>query len=74
MVTGINDALEAGPKKWKDQYSSSSKIINEVYKLALGRVPEEEELKVALKLLGPAPEMARLEIFCGLLCCYQNFN
>jgi hypothetical protein len=70
----LNDALEAGARKWKEQYSSSSEIITEVYKQALGRAPEAQEVKVALELLGPAPEDSAVEDFLWAIMLLPEFQ
>ncbi|MEX1239381.1 MAG: DUF1549 domain-containing protein [Cyclobacteriaceae bacterium] len=57
----FNTALEAGARKWLGQFRNSEQLIDEVYKQALGRGPQEDEREVALKMLGPSPDQAGAE-------------
>lgn len=53
----FNEALALGAKKWKEKYNTNQEIIIDVYKKALGRDPEEGEIKAALDLLGNDPKV-----------------
>jgi uncharacterized membrane protein len=51
----FNGVLAAGAKKWKGKFRTNEEIVNELYKISLGRDPEKSEMKTALGILGPAP-------------------
>lgn len=70
----FNNALEAGAKKWKQQFSSSEEIIREVYKRALGRDPEAAEMDVALNILGSSPEDGAVEDFLWAIMLLPEFQ
>jgi uncharacterized membrane protein/mono/diheme cytochrome c family protein len=58
LTNGIkfNNVLESGAKKLLEQNNTSDQIINELYRLCLGRSPEKAELKAALGRLGSLPK------------------
>jgi uncharacterized membrane protein/mono/diheme cytochrome c family protein len=57
----FNIALEAGAKEWLSKYQGSEQLIAEVFEQALGRSPEEEEIRVAVAMLGTSPDEADVE-------------
>lgn len=58
LTNGIkfNTVLESGSKKFLQRHYTSNQIINELYKMSLGRPPEEPELKSAMEKLGTVPK------------------
>jgi hypothetical protein len=70
----FNDALESGARRWKEQYPSSRDLIHEVYKNALGREVKPDEMKVALKILGPSPEDGAVEDFLWAIMLLPEFQ
>ena len=57
----FNFALEAGAQKWLAKYQESRQLVEEVYKQALGRAPQKEELEAAVKILGATPDEGDVE-------------
>jgi uncharacterized membrane protein len=57
----FNMALESGAKKWRERFSNSEELIEEVYKQALGRAPQKSERDVAIKMLGSSPDAGDIE-------------
>lgn len=57
----FNTVLKSGAKKWKEQFKTSEEIIHSVYKKALGREPEPDEMNVAVKVLGSTPSEDAVE-------------
>ena len=57
----FNTALEAGARKWLAKLRTSEQLIDEVYKLALGRNPVKAEIQAAIDILGPSPREAEVE-------------
>ena len=57
----FSTALEAGAQKWVARFKSSEQLIHEIYKQALGRSPEKEEVMAAVNILGSSPDVADVE-------------
>jgi uncharacterized membrane protein/mono/diheme cytochrome c family protein len=57
----FNETLEAGAKNWKEKYGSNHEIIKDVYRKALGRNPEEDEVQAAIELLGSSPQVEDIQ-------------
>ncbi|QHT67477.1 DUF1549 domain-containing protein [Rhodocytophaga rosea] len=51
----LNEVLKKGAENWKNKYTNSEDLINELYKRALNRGPEPKELKAAKEVLGSSP-------------------
>lgn len=52
----FNSVLESGAKKWMSKYRTNDEIVNELYRVCLGRYPEKKEMKAVLDKLGAIPE------------------
>jgi hypothetical protein len=70
----FNTVLESGAKKWKAQFNTSQEIIHSVYKKALGREPDPEEMSVALKVLGRSPGDDAVEDFLWAVMLLPEFQ
>jgi hypothetical protein len=70
----FNSALESGARKWKSQYKTSEEIILSVYKKALSREPEPDEMKVALDRLGSTPGEDDIEDFLWAVMLLPEFQ
>lgn len=70
----FNNALESGANKWKEQFKTGQEIIDEVYKKALGRKPEKDEMKVALDMLGSSPDDGAVEDFLWAVMLLPEFQ
>jgi len=57
----FSSSLESGAKKWQAKFGTSEELVVALYTQALGRPPQKDEVAVAVKLLGPAPDEAGLE-------------
>lgn len=53
----FNEALMKGAQTWKAKYRTGDLIIKELYKKALGRLPNEKEWKVAKQVVGENPSI-----------------
>ena len=51
----FNRVLESGAKKWKEKYRTTDEIVKELYKMSLGRYPDEAEMKTSMSILGSQP-------------------
>jgi hypothetical protein len=70
----FNGALEAGARKWNEQYPVPAELVIAVYKKALSREPGEEERKVALEMLGPHPGDEAVEDFLWAVMLLPEFQ
>jgi uncharacterized membrane protein/mono/diheme cytochrome c family protein len=52
----FNNVLQVGANKWSEKYQNNVQIVNELYKMCLGRLPSEAELKNALDVLAASPD------------------
>ncbi|WP_276371612.1 PSD1 and planctomycete cytochrome C domain-containing protein [Chryseolinea sp. H1M3-3] len=66
--------LKSGAKKWKRKYGTSLELIHSVYKEALSREPEPDEVKVALELLGQSPDDDSVEDFLWAVMLLPEFQ
>jgi hypothetical protein len=57
----FNSVLESGAKKWKEKFRTNEEIVNELYKMSLGRYPEKSELKAATDILGTLPNEENIQ-------------
>ncbi|HEX8038774.1 MAG TPA: PSD1 and planctomycete cytochrome C domain-containing protein, partial [Chryseosolibacter sp.] len=57
----FNQALEHGAKQWLDHYGSGEAIVSNLYKQALGRDANSDEMKLAMTVLGDKPEAGAVE-------------
>jgi mono/diheme cytochrome c family protein/uncharacterized membrane protein len=51
----LNEVLKRGAENWKEKYTDSEELINELYIRALNRKPQPKELKAAQEVLGESP-------------------
>jgi uncharacterized membrane protein len=70
----FNLALKSGAKKWKKQFKTGTEIIHSVYTQALGREPAEDEMKIALNMLGATPEDSAVEDFLWAVMLLPEFQ
>jgi hypothetical protein len=70
----FNKVLKSGAKKWKKQCKTSQELIQSVYKKALGREPESDEVKIALNVLGPSPQDDAVEDFLWAVMLLPEFQ
>lgn len=54
-------ALAAGAEKWHRRYGTSGQLVTEIYRQALGRNPEEDEIDAAIEKLGESPTREGVE-------------
>ena len=59
--TTFNTVLYAGANKWKEEYKNNEQLVNELYKMCLGRFPREAELRNALRELGASPNAESIQ-------------
>ena len=57
----FNGVLKAGAKNLKKKFQTNEEIINELYKVSLGRYPEKSEIKAATDILGTLPNEENIQ-------------
>jgi uncharacterized membrane protein len=70
----FNGALEAGARNWNAQYTMPQKLVSAVYEKAFGREPAEEEMKIALGMLGEHPGDEAVEDFLWAVMLLPEFQ
>lgn len=64
----LNLVLKRGTEQWQKKFSSSTALVLEIYKRALGRSPMAKELNIALELLGKTPKAEQIQdLFWAIL-------
>ena len=53
----FNAALKKGAERWKNSYPATDKLVSEIYRKALNRMPQKDELNIAKKALGSDPSV-----------------
>jgi uncharacterized membrane protein len=59
LTNGVrfNAALKKGAERWKNSYPATDKLVSEIYRKALNRMPQKDELNIAKKALGSDPSV-----------------
>jgi uncharacterized membrane protein len=57
----LNSALKNGAEKWRNQYSSTDVLTQNLYIQALNRKPTPKELQIAKQALGQNPELSQIQ-------------
>jgi hypothetical protein len=70
----FNLALTAGARKWRNQFPSGHDLVVAVYQNALARNPNEDEVNVALKMLGTSPDDGAVEDFLWAVMLLPEFQ
>ena len=72
--THFNEAIRRGATIWKSKYPEREKLITEIYRSTLGRMPQEGELTVAEEALGQAPSEAQVQDFIWAMTLHPEFQ
>lgn len=59
----LSYSLNTGAEKWTDQYEDPDTLIEQTYRLLLGRKPSQDELEIAAQALGPSPDSEKVQDF-----------
>ena len=57
----FNGVLKSGAKNLKEKFKTNEEIVNELYKMSLGRYPEKSEMKAASDILGTSPNEENIQ-------------
>lgn len=76
LTNGIqfNDAMKRGAVRWQQKYTDSDRLIKEVYRNALGRLPSKEEQKIAKGMLGNKPGVPAIQDFLWAMTLHPEFQ
>ncbi|MEO5980112.1 MAG: DUF1549 domain-containing protein [Chryseolinea sp.] len=72
--THFNEAIKLGAISWRKEYPDTKTLVEKLYRKALGREPEEDEMKVATKALGEKPTDDQLQDFIWALTLHPEFQ
>ena len=72
--TQYNEAIHRGALQWKEKYPDATMMVREIYRNALGRVPETEEEAIALKTLGEKPSETAVQDFIWAMTLHPEFQ
>jgi hypothetical protein len=70
----FNGSIERAAEMWRQKYPVGKSLINEVYRRTLGRMPHEEEEKVAQQALGTSPSKEAIEDFIWAMTLHPEFQ
>jgi mono/diheme cytochrome c family protein len=57
----LDSTLKKGAAKWKKEVKSTEGLVTKIYREALGREPNQQELKVAVLNLGESPSVEQIQ-------------
>jgi hypothetical protein len=70
----FNSMIRKGAEIWKKNYVTSDRIIQEIYRRALGREAQSAEYLVAKKLLGEEPRTEAIEDLFWVILLLPEFQ
>jgi uncharacterized membrane protein/mono/diheme cytochrome c family protein len=70
----FNNAIRRGAKTWKEKYPTTDVLVKQVYRQALGRLPNKEEETVAKKVLGATPSEEGIQDFVWSMTLHPEFQ
>ncbi|OJY99854.1 MAG: hypothetical protein BGP13_09025 [Sphingobacteriales bacterium 40-81] len=70
----FNDAMKYGAAKWKNKYPDTKTLVKEIYRNAIGRLPDKAEEEVAEKALGNTPSEAAIQDFMWAIALHPEFQ
>jgi len=70
----FNEVTKRGAEKWKKQYPDPDKMIREIYRNTLGRLPNAQEAQTAKLALGNVPTDAAVQDFIWAMTLHPEFQ
>lgn len=70
----FNEAMKRGASNWISKYPQTDTLVKEIYRSALGRLPEDDEESVAKKMLGEKPTEAAVQDFMWAMTLHPEFQ
>ncbi|MBX3257392.1 MAG: DUF1549 domain-containing protein [Chitinophagaceae bacterium] len=72
--TLFNEAVKRGASQWINKYPQTNTMVKEIYRSALGRLPQPNEESVAEKMLGEKPTAAAVQDFMWAMALHPEFQ
>lgn len=72
--TLFNEAVKRGATEWINKYPQTDTMVKEIYRSALGRLPQLDEESVAKKMLGDKPTDAAVQDFMWAMTLHPEFQ
>lgn len=69
----LAQAFAAGGRNLASRFPDSEELAKHVFLLALGRLPDEDEMKLVIEMLGPQPSATAVEDLLWTLCMLPDF-
>lgn len=70
----FNNTIQRAAKHYRTKYPDSRDLITEVYRNALGRLPQREEMGIAVEVLGAKPSEAGVQDFLWSITLHPEFQ
>ena len=70
----FNEVTKRGAEKWKEQYPDPDKMIREIYRNTLGRLPNAQEAQTAKLALGNVPTDEAVQDFIWAMTLHPEFQ
>jgi len=72
--TVFNETMKKAASEWIKKYPKPEVLVKEVYRNALGRLPDNSEESVALKALNPKPTESAVQDFLWAIAMHPEFQ
>lgn len=72
--TKFNEAMKRGASAWISKYPQTDTLVKEIYRSALGRLPEDDEESVAKKMIGEKPTETAVQDFMWAMTLHPEFQ
>jgi hypothetical protein len=72
--TAFNETMKKAAIEWIRKYPDPSNLVKQVYRNALGRLPDDSEESVAVKALSPSPTEASVQDFLWAIAMHPEFQ
>lgn len=70
----LNSTIKTGARRWKARYPQSDRLVQALYRRALGRDPLPKEVAVAEKILGKTPSLEGIEDLAWAIVLHPEFQ
>lgn len=70
----FTQTLKEGSKAWKAKYATSDSLVTELYRNALGRMPQAKEVAAAKRILGPVPNEESIQDLVWAIALIPEFQ
>ncbi len=70
----FNETMKKAAKKCKEKYPNPEKMVKEVYRNTLGRLPGKKEESIAMNALGKSPTVENIQDFLWAMAIHPEFQ